>query len=532
MATSRLDETPRLLDVESTSSDEDSVARLAAARAKAVSTSAERAERQHAQGKLLARERLDVLLDPGSFVEVDAFTRAQGTSRVPSGGETGDAVVAGFGKIDGRPVAVYAQDFTVSGGSLGASTARKILKVMRQAVANGVPVIGLNDSAGARIQEGVSSLGGYGDLFFHHIRNSGVVPQIGVVLGPCAGGAVYGPALCDFIVATRRTSHMFVTGPDVVRTVTGEDTTFEDLGGADVHATESGVAHLVGDDDLETLFLVRKLLSYLPANNVDDPPRAVSIAEQPESEPALRRIVPSDARASYDVRDLVEAVVDTGSFFEIQPAYAPNLVVGFARLAGDVVGVVANQPKHLAGVLDVKASEKGARFIRTCDAFHIPIVSLVDVPGFLPGVAQEHGGIIRRGAKLLYAYGEATVPKLTVVTRKAYGGAYIVMGSKHLGADVNLAWPGAEIAVLGAEAAVRIIHKKRLADAPDRSELRTALEEDYQERLVDPWHAAEMGFLDDIIDPADTRRALLAHLGRLGTKREALPPKKHGNMPT
>jgi acetyl-CoA carboxylase carboxyltransferase component len=490
----------------------------------------EKVSRQHAQGKLTARERLERLLDPGSFLEIDGFAVSQGTNRVPAGRDFGDGVVVGYGEIDGRPVAVYAQDFTVQGGSLGGTTARKIVKILEGAAQAGIPVVGLNDSGGARIQEGVASLGGYGDIFQAHIRNSGVVPQIAVILGPSAGGAVYGPALCDFVLMTRATGHMFVTGPDVVRTVTGEETTFEDLGGADVHASESGVAHLVGQDDDETLGYVRTLLSYVPQNNLDEPPR-LAAPKQRERDENLLHILPQDARAAYDVRRIVDAVFDEGSFLEIMPAYAPNLVVGFARLGGASVGIVANQPRHLAGVLDAAASEKGARFIRFCDAFHIPIVSLVDVPGFLPGLDQEHGGIIRRGAKLLYAYGEATVPKLTVVLRKAYGGAYIVMGSKHMGADVNLAWPTAEIAVLGPESAVNILHKKRLAEAPNGDDLRRELAEEYRERLVDPFHAAEIGFLDDIIDPADTRFHLLRHLRRLRTKKQAVPERKHGNIP-
>ncbi|MHB8586540.1 MAG: acyl-CoA carboxylase subunit beta [Thermoplasmatota archaeon] len=505
--------------------------RLADARAAALAGGgAERVSRQHAAGKLTARERLERLLDPGSFQEIDTFAVAQGTSRVPPASDLGDGVVAGFGEIDGRPVAVYAQDFTVAGGSLGATTARKIVKIMDGAAKTGVPIIGLNDSGGARIQEGVASLGGYGDIFQHHIRLSGVVPQIGVVLGPSAGGAVYGPALCDFVLMTRKTAHMFLTGPDVVRTVTGEQTSFEELGGADVHASESGVAHLVGNDDEETLGLLRALMSYLPSNNLDGPPR-LPAPDQPERDEALIDILPADPRTPYDVRRIVDAVADEGSFLEVMPTYAPNLVIGFARLGGASVGIVANQPKHLAGVLDADASEKGARFIRFCDAFHIPVVSFVDVPGFLPGLEQEHGGVIRRGAKLLYAYGEATVPKLTVILRKAYGGAYIVMGSKHLGADVNLSWPTAEIAVLGAEGAVRILHKKRLAESQNPEELSRELTDEYRERLTDPFHAAELGFLDDIIDPADTRFHLLRHLRRLHNKKQEGPERKHGNIP-
>jgi len=488
----------------------------------------ERIAAQHAKGKMTARERLEYLLDPGSFVETDSFVLHQGLSRgLPQEPHPGDGVVTGYGRIHGRDVCVYAQDFTVQGGSLGSAQARKICKIMEQALATGVPLIALNDSGGARIQEGVAALGGYGDMFQRHVDASGVIPQIAAILGPCAGGAVYGPALTDFVLMTKRTSYMYLTGPDVVKTVLGEETTHEDLGGAEVHSSTSGVCHLAGESDEDTLDKLRQLLSYLPQNHLEQPPRF-------EGVPAARldglgKLVPADPKMPYDMREVMEGIVDKDSFFEIQPDFAQNLVVGFARIEGRVVGLVANQPKVLAGVLDVEASEKGARFVRFCDAFNIPLVSLVDVPGFLPGREQEHGGIIRHGAKLLYAYCEATVPKITVVTRKAYGGAYIVMCSKHLRSDVNLAWPQAEIAVLGAQGAVQILHRRELARGNE--ELRHELEAGYRERFGNPLFAAELGFVDDVIDPDQTRALVAKHLARLASKHVERPARKHGTMP-
>ena len=483
---------------------------------------------QHEKGKLTARERIDYFLDPGSFVETDAFVVHQGLSRgLPQESHPGDGVVTGYGKVHGRDVCVYAQDFTVQGGSLGSAQSRKICKIMEQALATGVPLVALNDSGGARIQEGVAALGGYGDMFQRHVDASGVIPQIAGILGPCAGGAVYGPALTDFVLMTRKTSYMYLTGPDVVKTVLGEETTHEDLGGADVHAGTSGVCHLTGDTDEETLDKIRQLLTYLPQNHLEHPPRFQSAA--PERAGSLTGIVPADAAQPYDMREVMAGIVDAHSFFEIQPDMAKNVVVGFARIEGRTVGIVANQPKVLAGVLDVEASEKAARFVRFCDAFNVPLVNLVDVPGFLPGRDQEHGGIIRHGAKLLYAYCEATVPKITVVTRKAYGGAYIVMCSKHLRSDVNLAWPQAEIAVLGAQGAVQIVHRRELKNASP--EFREELEGRYRERFGNAMFAAELGFVDDVIDPDQTRSLIARHLERLASKHVERLPRKHGTMP-
>jgi len=484
---------------------------------------------QHDKGKMTARERIAYFLDVDSFVETDAFAVHQGLSRgLPLDAHPGDGVVTGYGKVNGREVCLYAQDFTVSGGSLGSAQARKIVKIMQQALATGVPLVCLNDSGGARIQEGVASLGGYGDMFQAHVDMSGVVPQLSGILGPCAGGAVYGPALTDFVAMTRQTSYMYLTGPDVVKTVLGEETTHEDLGGADVHASESGVCHFTGECDEETLDKLRLLLTYLPQNHLEHPPRVAAIA--PARDPAeLAGLVPLDPQVPYDVRTVMEAIVDADSFFEIHRDIAGNVVVGFARVQGRSVGIVANQPKVLAGVLDVGASEKAARFVRFCDAFNIPVLSLVDVPGFLPGRDQEHGGIIRHGAKLLYAYCEATVPKITVVTRKAYGGAYIVMCSKHLRSDVNLAWPQAEIAVLGAQGAVQILHRRELKS--DNPQFKAELEAGYRDRFGNPMFAAELGFVDDIIDPKLTRDHIARHLDRLASKHAQRPARKHGTMP-
>ena len=492
----------------------------------------ERVAAQHAKGKMTARERIEYLLDPGTFVETDAFVVYQGTSRgLAQEAHPGDGVVTGYGRVHGREVCVYAQDFTVAGGSLGSWQAKKICKIMDQALATGVPLVGLNDSGGARIQEGVASLGGYGDIFQRHVDASGVIPQVAAILGPCAGGAVYGPALQDFTLMTADTAHMFVTGPDVVKTVLGEDISYEDLGGASVHSTISGSCHLVGRDDTDTLDQIRQLLSYLPQNHLEQPPRY----EPPKvaRDPTLAAIVPADSQQPYDMKEVVRLVLDPQSFFEIQPDFAANIVVGFGRVAGRVVGVVANNPKVLAGCLDIWASEKAARFVRFCDAFNIPLVNFVDVPGFLPGREQEHNAIIRKGAKLLYAYCEATVPKVTVVTRKAYGGAYIVMCSKHLRSDVNLAWPTAEIAVLGAQGAVQILHKRELQKVPDehKAGIRADLEAGYRERFGNPMFAAELGFVDDIIDPAETRVHVARHLERLASKHVERAPRKHGTMP-
>jgi propionyl-CoA carboxylase beta chain len=483
----------------------------------------ERIDAQHAKGKMTARERLDVLLDPGSFVELDRFvTHRSSDFGLADQRVLGDGVVTGYGRIDGRLVYVFAQDFTVFGGSLSEAHAEKICKVMDLAVRNGAPVVGLSDSGGARIQEGVASLGGYADIFLRNTLASGVIPQISAVLGPCAGGAVYSPAITDFVFMVRGVSYMFVTGPSVVKTVTHEEVDFEGLGGADVHGATSGVAHFVHDSELECLTAVRTLLSYLPSNNLDDPPL------RPTDDPADRRdeellaIIPDNANKPYDMHEVLRRVVDKGEFFEVQRDYAQNLIVGFARLGGRPVGVVANQPAALAGVLDISASLKGARFIRFCDAFNVPLVTFEDVPGFLPGVAQEHGGIIKHGAKLLFAYCEATVPKLTVITRKAYGGAYDVMNSKHIRGDYNVAWPSAEIAVMGPQGAVEILYKG------EATEEKIA---EYRDKFAHPYQAASRGYLDDIIDPRDTRPRLIDALTTLAGKRDRNPPKKHGNIP-
>ncbi len=492
----------------------------------------ERIAQQHAKGKLTARERLELLLDKGSFREVDPFV----TTRVTDFGLAerrylGDGVVTGWGTIDGRLVYVYAQDFTVLGGSLGEGHARKIVKIMDMAMKNGAPIIGLNDSGGARIQEGVLSLGGYADIFLRNVMLSGVVPQISAILGPCAGGAVYSPALTDFIFMVRGTSYMFITGPDVVKAVTHEEVTFEQLGGADVHTTISGVAHFAADTEADLFYMIRKLLSYLPSNNMEDPPYVPNGDDPLRTEERLNAIVPDDPTRPYDIKEVIRLVVDNGDFFEVQPDYAPNIVIGFARLGGHSVGIVANQPAVLAGVLDIKASEKAARFVRFCDAFNIPIITFEDVPGFMPGVAQEHGGIIKAGAKLLYAYAEATVPKITVITRKAYGGAYCVMNSRHLRADLVLAWPTAELAVMGPEGAVNIIFRREIAEAPDPEARRAELVAEYRARFANPYVAASYGFVDDVIEPKETRPRLINALEMLQNKRDQNPPKKHGNIP-
>jgi propionyl-CoA carboxylase beta chain len=493
---------------------------------------AERVARQHASGKLTARERVEFLLDEGTFEEFDKFVTHRSTDfgldrqRIP-----GDGVVTGHGLVDGRRVFVFAQDFTVFGGSLSETFAEKICKVMDLAMKVGAPVVGLNDSGGARIQEGVLSLGGYADIFLRNTLASGVVPQISCIMGPCAGGAVYSPAITDFNVMVQNTSYMFITGPEVIRTVTHEDVTKEELGGADTHNRVSGVAHFTADSDEQALRLVRELLSFIPSNNMEEAPRAASSDPHDRADAALNSIVPEDSSLPYDIRDVLRAVIDDGHFFEVQPHFAPNIVVGFARLAGRSVGLVANQPAYLAGVLDIDASVKAARFVRFCDCFNIPLVTFEDVPGFLPGVRQEHGGIIRHGAKLLYAFAEATVPKVTVITRKAYGGAYCVMASKHIRTDINFAWPTAEIAVMGAEGAVGVLYRREISEAEDREAARRARVSEFEEKFANPYVAAERGFVDEIIEPAQTRPKLIRALSLLENKRDTNPPKKHGNIP-
>jgi len=492
---------------------------------------ADRIEAQHKKGRLTARERIDLLVDKGSFHEVDAFVQHRTHDfDLDKQKFVSDSVVTGWGTIEGRLVYVFSQDFTVFGGSLGEVHAAKICKIMDMGMKNGAPVIGLNDSGGARIQEGVVALGGYADIFLRNTMASGVIPQISAIMGPCAGGAVYSPALTDFIFMTRNTSYMFVTGPDVVKTVTHEEVSFEDLGGASVHSEKSGVCHVAADNEADTLYLIRKLLGYLPQNNMEDPPFMQS--DDPlRMDETLNSIVPDDANKPYDIKDVIRPIMDNGQFFEIHENYAGNIVVGFARLGGHSVGIVANQPAVLAGVLDIDASEKGARFVRFCDAFNIPIITFEDVPGFLPGTNQEHHGIIRSGAKLLYAYCEATVPKLTIVTRKAYGGAYCVMSSKHIRSDINLAWPTAEIAVMGPDGAVNIIFRKELEKAEDPVKKKAELVADYREKFASPYVAAERGFIDDVIEPKETRPRLINALAMLSNKRDSNPAKKHGNIP-
>lgn len=492
----------------------------------------ERIKRQHESGRSTARERLDILLDPGSFRELDAFARHRNHNfGMEDNRPMGDSVVTGWGTIDGRLVYVFSQDFTVVGGTLSEIHSKKICKIMDMAMKTGAPVIGLNDSGGARIQEGVDSLGGYADIFLRNTLASGVVPQISVIMGPCAGGAVYSPALTDFTLMVKNTSYMFITGPDVVKQVTHEDVTFEELGGASVHSAKSGVCHMVGENETETLMLVRELLSYLPPNNMEDPPPSPSTDDPLRADAELDTIIPDNPNKPYDMKDVIRKIVDDGHFFEIHADYAENIVVGFARLGGHSVGIVGNQPMVLAGVLDIKASEKAARFIRTCDAFNIPIVTFVDVPGYLPGTDQEHNGIITSGAKLVYAYCEATVPKLTVTTRKSYGGAYCVMSSKHIRGDLNLAWPTAEIAVMGPEGAVEIIFRRELKEAVDPAARKAELAAEYREKFANPYIAAERGFIDDVIEPRDTRARLINGLEVFQNKRDENPPRKHGNIP-
>ena len=492
----------------------------------------ERLRRQHEAGKLTARERIDLLFDAGSFQEVDKLV----THRCRDFGMEDqviprDGVVAGHGRIDGRPLYAFAQDFTVFGGSLSETNAAKIVKIMDLALKVGAPVVGLNDSGGARIQEGVFSLGGYADIFLRNTLASGVIPQISAIMGPCAGGAVYSPAITDFNVMVEGTSYMFVTGPDVIRTVTHEDVTKEQLGGAHTHNEISGVAHFAVPDDRECLRLIRDLLSYLPSNNVDEAPRRPTSDSATRADEALDRLVPDSPNQPYDMHDLVHAVADDGEFLEVHQHFARNIIVGFAHLGGRSIGIVANQPAHLAGTLDIDASVKGARFVRFCDAFNIPIVTFEDVPGFLPGTRQEYGGIIRHGAKLLFAYAEATVPKLTVITRKAYGGAYCVMASKHIRTDVNFAWPSAEIAVMGPEGAVNVLYRRELDAADDPAAQRALRVAEFREKFANPYIAASRGFVDAVIRPRETRARLIAALATLETKRDRNPPKKHGNIP-
>ncbi len=492
----------------------------------------ERIRRQHKAGKKTARERLELLLDPGSFLEIDRLVVHQchdfgmDRQRIP-----GDGVVTGSGRIHGRPVFVFAQDFTVFGGSLSGAYARKICKIMDLAMKTGAPIIGLNDSGGARIQEGVVSLAGYADIFLRNTLASGVVPQISAIMGPCAGGAVYSPAITDFVFMVRHTSNMFVTGPDVIRAVTHENVTAEELGGAATHSTVSGVAHFAADSEEECLALIRELLTFLPQNNLEDPPVRPTDDPVDRRDEALQTIVPEQPNKPYDMKEIIRTVLDDRYFFEVQPDFAPNLVIGFGRLGGRPVGIVANQPAHLAGCLDINASVKGARFVRFCDCFNIPLVTFEDVPGFLPGTAQEYGGIIRHGAKLLYAFCEATVPKLTVITSKAYGGAYCVMSSKHIRGDANFAYPTAEIAVMGPEGAVNILYRREVERADDPEAFRQARTREYREKFANPYVAAELGYVDEVIMPRDTRARLCAALAVLHTKRDQNPPKKHGNIP-
>ena len=491
-----------------------------------------RIEAQHARGKLTARERIALLMDEGSFEELDAlavhrsYDFGLGEQRM-----LGDAVVTGYGRINGRLVYLFCQDFTVFGGSLSEVVGQKICKVMDLAMKNGAPLIGLNDSGGARIQEGVLSLAGYGEIFWRNVAASGVIPQISAIMGPCAGGAVYSPALTDFVAMVEGTSQMFITGPDVIKSVTGEEVTHEELGGAMSHATKSGVAHLVYANDAECLRGISRLLSFLPSNNMEDPPLMEPSDDPDRTDEGLLTIVPNDPNQPYDMKDLIHRIVDAGDFMEIQEHFAPNIVVGFARFNGRSVGIIAQQPAYLAGVLDIDSANKAARFVRFCDAFNIAIVTLVDVPGFLPGTDQEFHGIIRHGAKLLYAYSEATVPKVTLITRKAYGGAYVVMGSKHLRGDIVYAWPTAEIAVMGADGAVSVIFREQINTSADADATRRDLIQDYQARFANPYVAAAHGFIDDVIDPRQTRQKIIRALEMLQNKRESSPPKKHGNIP-
>jgi propionyl-CoA carboxylase beta chain len=492
----------------------------------------ERMQRQHQEGKLSARERIDLLLDEGTFEEMDKLVRHRCSDfGMDQQVLDGDGFVTGYGRVHGRPVYLFAQDFTVFGGSLSETNALKICKIMDLALKTGAPVIGLNDSGGARIQEGVLSLAGYADIFLRNTLSSGVIPQISAIMGPCAGGAVYSPALTDFVFMVDHTSHMFVTGPDVIKTVTHEDVTKEKLGGAETHNSISGVAHFLAHDDAECLRMIRELVSYIPSNNRDDAPARATSDSPDRADAALDKLVPAESNIPYDIKDIIHRVVDDGEFFEIHEHWAKNIVIGFARMDGRSVGIVANQPAFLAGCLDINSSVKGARFVRFCDAFNIPILTFEDVPGFLPGTEQEFGGIIRQGAKLLYAYAEATVPKITVITRKAYGGAYCVMGSKHLRTDVNFAYPTAEIAVMGAEGAVNIVYRRELTTAADKDAARKQKIDEFRERFANPFIAAERGFIDDVIEPHETRPRVIRALRMLETKVDTMPRKKHGNIP-
>jgi acetyl-CoA carboxylase carboxyltransferase component len=491
-----------------------------------------RIKKQRDAGKMTARERIDLLLDRGSFHEIDAFATHRETNfGMDKQTYLGDSVITGWGTVDGRLVYVFSQDFTIFGGSLGEIHAAKICKIMDMAMRNGAPLIGINDSGGARIQEGVGSLGGYADIFLRNTLASGVIPQISVIMGPCAGGAVYSPALTDFIFMVKNSSYMFITGPDVVKAVTGEEVTFEQLGGAMTHNSTSGVAHMATESEADCLYLIREMLSYLPANNMEDPPFRPSKDDPLRTESALDNLVPENPNKPYDIREVIDLIVDDGRFYEIQEHYAQNIVVGFARLGGHAVGIVANQPMVLAGVLDINASEKAARFVRFCDCFNIPLIVFEDVPGFLPGLDQEYGGIIRHGAKLLYAFCEATVPKITVITRKAYGGAYCVMNSKHIRGDLSLAWPTAEIAVMGPDGAVNIIFRRELAAAEDPVARKAELVAQYRNQFANPYTAARQGYIDDVIEPSQTRPRLINALEMLQNKRDHNPPKKHGNIP-
>ena len=491
----------------------------------------ERADKQHQEGKLTARERIDTLLDPGTFVEVDRLVTHRCTDfGMEKTKFLGDGVVTGYGKVDGRTVFLFSQDFTVLGGSLGEAFAKKICKVMEAGMKAGAPVIGINDSGGARIQEGVTSLGGYADIFFRNVMASGVVPQITAIMGPCAGGAVYSPALTDFILMSGA-SYMFITGPEVVKASTHEDVTKDQLGGPMTHNATSGVAHFASGDDVATLKLIRELLSFFPSNNMSDPPIKDTGDDPRRTDPNLRLVVPENPNQSYDIKDIIRPVVDQGYFLEVHEHFAKNMVVGFARLAGRPIGIIANQPNCYAGCIDINASVKASRFIRFCDCFNIPILTLVDVPGYLPGTNQEYGGIIRNGAKLIYAYCEATVPKLTIITRKAYGGAYCAMSSKHFRGDANLAYPTAEIAVMGPDGAVNIVFRKELEKAENKAEAKKKLTDDYREKFANPYQAASLGYVDEVIDPAETRPRLIQALDMIKDKRDTNPPKKHGNIP-
>jgi propionyl-CoA carboxylase beta chain len=496
--------------------------------------SARAIEKQHAKGKMTARERIEKLVDEGSFTELDEFARHRSTNfGMEENRPYGDGVVTGYGTVDGRQVAIFSQDFTVMGGSLGEVFGEKIVKIMDFALKSGIPLIGINDSGGARIQEGVVSLGRYGEIFRRNARSSGVIPQISLILGPCAGGAVYSPAMTDFTVMVNESSHMFITGPEVIKTVTGEEVGMEELGGAHTHSSRTGNSHYLANSEDDAIDYVKALLSYLPSNNMDEAPilPTTEPEEFTELDRSLNALIPDSPNQPYDMHKVIAAILDESEFLEVQELWAPNIIIGFGRIDGHSVGIVANQPMQLAGTLNIDASEKAARFVRTCDAYGIPIVTLVDVPGFLPGTDQEWNGIIRRGAKLLYAYGEASVPMVTLITRKAYGGAYDVMGSKHLGADINLAWPTAQIAVMGAQGAVNILYRKELSEAKDQEKLRKELITEYEDTLANPYVAAERGFIDAVIEPHQTRRYITRALVALRNKRDVLPPRKHGNIP-